>query len=187
MVLANSFLQNPAMKLMFGSNPTAEQLMRFNRWMARESRMRQLVAKDGERIIGALKYADHPHCIPRGTAVWKLFWDIAVSATWRTPFVLLISILDKDPDWHHRHLVVLGVATEFQSKGVGSALLERFLADADRDEVTTILETDTSRAVQLYSRFGFEVINESKFRKNRFWRMQRKSTKRLKEAVNAVQ
>lgn len=183
--LGRSFLFNPIIKLLMGRNPSVKQLMRFNRWMVRQRGVHQMVVRVSGEVAGILKYADYPQCTPRSYPLAAL-WDIVVATKWRAPLAILVSMTDKDPTWHHRHLIVLGVVPEFQRQGVGSALLEKFLEDADRDQITAVLETDTEDAVRLYSKFGFTVLKEMSFRKYRFWRMHREYVKKVEGDQDAL-
>jgi GNAT superfamily N-acetyltransferase len=58
----------------------------------------------------------------------------------------------------HWYLMMLGVDPDRQNCGVGSALLQPVLAQADRDKLPCYLETSTAAAVRFYQRQGFEVV-----------------------------
>lgn len=60
----------------------------------------------------------------------------------------------------HFYLSALGVEPERQGEGIGSALMAPALQRADRDAIPAYLETATARAVLLYERHGFEVVEE---------------------------
>lgn len=62
------------------------------------------------------------------------------------------------PQEPHWYLPVIGVRRAAQGQGVGSVLLSRGLARADRDRVPAYLEATSRRSVPLYRRFGFETI-----------------------------
>jgi GNAT superfamily N-acetyltransferase len=60
----------------------------------------------------------------------------------------------------HSYLAVMGVAPEWQGRGVGTALLEPGLASLDVDRLPAYLEASTPRSRELYRRHGFEVTDE---------------------------
>lgn len=60
----------------------------------------------------------------------------------------------------HWYLSALGVDTERQGEGIGTALLGPVLARADADGTAAYLETATGRNVLLYERLGFDVVEE---------------------------
>jgi ribosomal protein S18 acetylase RimI-like enzyme len=73
----------------------------------------------------------------------------------------------------HAHLVFLGVASDAQGKGVGSAILKNTLAPLDKAGVLSFLETTTERNVALYQRHGFEITGEFELPGLRMWAMTR--------------
>lgn len=59
------------------------------------------------------------------------------------------------------YVQTLGVAPAWQHRGVGHALLDALLAEADRRQVRTIgleVRTDNAAAQRLYARRGFEIV-----------------------------
>jgi GNAT superfamily N-acetyltransferase len=61
----------------------------------------------------------------------------------------------------HWFLPLLGVDTENQGQGVGSALLRPTLERADRENLPVYLWTAKARNVPFYQRHGFEVVTEA--------------------------
>jgi GNAT superfamily N-acetyltransferase len=55
---------------------------------------------------------------------------------------------------------VLGVTPEHQGQGIGTALMQHAIAEADAAGLPMGLITDTVRNVRFYSRLGFEVVQE---------------------------
>ena len=64
----------------------------------------------------------------------------------------------KEPHWY---VAVLGVHPDRQGEGLGRALLDPALAQADRDRLPAYLETSNERNLAFYGRFGFEVVQEA--------------------------
>jgi len=130
--------------------------------------------------------ADH-----RGAALWalpdrwketpreaiELVGRVARGVSWRTPWVLagLSTVEQRHPTEPHLYLAVLGVAPEFQGRGVGASLLEPGLALCDSDRLPAYLETSKQRNIAFYARHGFTVIDDSLLlpRGPRLWRMWR--------------
>ena len=56
------------------------------------------------------------------------------------------------------YLSIIGVLPSAQGRGIGKALLEGTLAEADRLNVTCYLETFTSRNLRFYERLGFRPL-----------------------------
>ena len=67
----------------------------------------------------------------------------------------------RDPKCPHWHFGPLGVLPVFQKQGVGSKLMQRVCTEVDELKAIAYLETDRERNVGLYSKFGFEVVDES--------------------------
>lgn len=72
----------------------------------------------------------------------------------------LFELIDPEhpQDAPHHYLFVLGTRPEWQSHGLGSALLRSVLDPADADGVPAYLEASSERNRLLYLRHGFEVI-----------------------------
>ena len=88
---------------------------------------------------------------------------------------LMFKVEGLHPTEPHWYLFTLGAAPERQGHGVGSALLRSMLAHIDQRAEPAYLESSKERNVPLYSRFGFEVIDEipSKSGSPTIWRMWR--------------
>ena len=71
------------------------------------------------------------------------------------------------------YLGTLGVDPALQARGVGTALLNRWLAGLDRKAIGAYLETDRVENLAFYRRAGFEVVGETRVQGVVIWRMQR--------------
>jgi ribosomal protein S18 acetylase RimI-like enzyme len=94
-------------------------------------------------------------------------------------FILLFLKLEElhkanapQPHWY---LLMLGVHPCYQSRGVGSFLMQPILEKADREGIPCYLETSTEGAVRFYKRHNFEVVNIIDFPQDSFqiWTMRR--------------
>jgi GNAT superfamily N-acetyltransferase len=75
----------------------------------------------------------------------------------------------------HYYLAFMGADPDAQGGGRGSALLEDMVRCCEREGVGAYLESSTERNRMLYSRFGFDVIEELNWPGGGppFWRMWR--------------
>ncbi len=83
------------------------------------------------------------------------------------------KLAEHHPREPHAHLVFLGVASQAQGRGVGSAMLKTMLAPLDAAGLTAYLEASKERNVALYQRHGFEVTGAFELPGVRFWTMTR--------------
>jgi ribosomal protein S18 acetylase RimI-like enzyme len=60
----------------------------------------------------------------------------------------------------HTYLAVMGVAPEWQGRGLGSMLMYPGLESLDAERAPAYLEASTPRSRELYRRHGFEVTGE---------------------------
>jgi GNAT superfamily N-acetyltransferase len=75
----------------------------------------------------------------------------------------------------HYYLPFIGVAPEWQGRGIGAALLAPILERCDRERVPSFLEASTPRNRTLYERHGFTVTEEFRLARSAppQWRMWR--------------
>ncbi len=74
----------------------------------------------------------------------------------------------------HYYVRTLGVATRYQGRGLGTALLRRTLDRCDQEGVPAYLEASTERSAALYERLGFVHLGELRVPDGpRFWPMRR--------------
>lgn len=74
----------------------------------------------------------------------------------------------------HYYVRALGVATRYQGRGLGTALLRRTLDRCDQEGVPAYLEASTERSAALYERLGFVHLGELRVPDGpRFWPMRR--------------
>ena len=95
-------------------------------------------------------------------------WSVA--RRWEVVFETLDALHPVEPHWY---LGALGVDRFAQSRGVGAALLSRWLAGVDRDGMPAYLETDSEGNVRFYERAGFSPDGETSILGVPAWRMKR--------------
>jgi GNAT superfamily N-acetyltransferase len=72
-----------------------------------------------------------------------------------------LELMDQcHPEEPHDYLLLLGTRPEWQSRGLGSALLREVLANCDREGQPAYLEATSEGNRRLYLRHGFEVTGE---------------------------
>lgn len=74
-----------------------------------------------------------------------------------------LKILDSDRKRHtagrtYSYLLILGVRSAHQGKGLGASLLRGLIERCDSEQLPIYLETETENNVALYRHFGFEVV-----------------------------
>lgn len=78
-----------------------------------------------------------------------------------TRLVRALSLIEKKhPHERHFYLPVIGVAPEWQGKGIGTALLRPVLERCDREGLPAYLEASSPRNRACYERSGFVVKEE---------------------------
>jgi ribosomal protein S18 acetylase RimI-like enzyme len=63
-----------------------------------------------------------------------------------------------DPSDPHWHLGPIGVVPEYQRRGIGTVLLQRFCREVDACGAPAYLETDLPANVLFYEKHGFQVL-----------------------------
>jgi GNAT superfamily N-acetyltransferase len=81
----------------------------------------------------------------------------------------------RDPRRPHAHFGPFGVEPELQGRGIGSLVLQEYTRRLDEAGEHSYLETEKPENVALYSRFGFEVVDEADVIGVRCWFMWRET------------
>jgi GNAT superfamily N-acetyltransferase len=77
------------------------------------------------------------------------------------PLLRTLSLIESNhPQENHFYLPVIGVAPEWQGKGIGTALLRPILERCDREGLPAYLEASSERNRACYERNGFKVTDE---------------------------
>lgn len=164
-VIARAMSDSPQHVAAFGDDPERirRNLVRMFRSMFATVRgQRPLVARLDGRIVAATNALRDGGCRP--TAVEKLRLAPAVLRVGPRALPRVGRWLSdwerRDPDAAHSHYGPFGVEPELQGRGIGSLILSEYTRSLDADGVDGYLETDKPENVALYSRFGFEVVDE---------------------------
>lgn len=134
-----------------------------------------LAARVAGRVAGVLisAYPDaypmpSPPVVQRLRCLIGQGWRVA--ARWGRVYDALRAHHPLDPSWY---LGTLGVDPTLHGRGVGTALLERWLERVDREGSAAYLETDVRANVGFYGRAGFELEGEVEVLGTPIWRMWR--------------
>jgi len=94
----------------------------------------------------------------------------ATLGRWAVVYRVLEEVHPLEPHWY---LGVLGIDSEQQGRGLGSAMLRHFAERVDRDAAPAYLETDRAENVAFYGRVGFDVALEIQVLGVKVWCMKR--------------
>jgi len=179
-VLARAFCGNPLNRAVIRSSDP-DRLFRSNRDSMRallpvaQRQGQVLVATLGGRLAGGL-VASAPGRFPlppppvgvRLRLLLRQGWSVA--RRWERVFETLEALHPPEPHWY---LAVLGVDRSARRRGVGAALLSRWLGEVDRDRIPAYLETDSEANLRFYTRAGFESVGETSVLGVRAWLLKR--------------
>lgn len=179
-LLAHAFRDNPLNRAVIGS-PDPERRLRCNAHGMRallpaaRAAGTLLAVRASGALAGVLVAAPPfayplPAPPPRERLRCLLGQGARVASRWARVFRALDALHPREPHWY---LGLLGVDPPVQRRGLGSALLAAWLAQADRDGLPAYLETDRHENVRFYARAGFDVAGEARVRGVRIWRMWR--------------
>jgi ribosomal protein S18 acetylase RimI-like enzyme len=128
-----------------------------------------------------------------GTALGEISGKYA-----QTLFEIFERMEEGHPREAHHYLFLLGTRPDWQSRGIGSALMRPVLELCDRDAMPAYLEATSEANMRLYLRHGFEVAGEIKLpdgpsmwpmwrtpKQGRSWRRARTGVRRRLHAGSA--
>lgn len=144
LLLGNGERQRLAIERMFldlfNTLPGIVFIARERRKIVGVMRMKSCV---GRQIEGDAAAPTDPKDIEYRKSIWQREWAV------------------HDPVEQHWHLGPIGVLPDYQKRGIGSRLIQRFCSEVDACRATAYLETDLDENVRFYGQFGFEVVSRS--------------------------
>lgn len=156
--LANAFLDDPVMALVFGGTVPKPRATRFFEIMGR------VQLHHGHTYLTG---GDEAAAIWAPPGRWKLpAMDIVKNTPgllrvmgWRFPSSLkILNALEKNhPNEPHYYLEFIGTDPAHQGKGFGSELMRPMIERCDTEGVGAYLESSKESNVAFYGRFGFET------------------------------
>jgi ribosomal protein S18 acetylase RimI-like enzyme len=131
-----------------------------------------------ERLIGAAIWMPPGSWEMSAFAQLRLLPALLWAARGSLPRLMkLISMMEKKHPHEpaHWYLPVVGIASEWQGRGFGAALLAPVLERCDAERLPAYLEATSPRNRALYERHGFEVVEECRCADDAppLWRMWR--------------
>jgi ribosomal protein S18 acetylase RimI-like enzyme len=178
-VLGRAYATNPAFLAIFRDKPmilrrlqtTFEGILKYIPYKS------FMVELDG-RIVGGMLVVKSPGCQAMSLkASLRVMPYILRAAGGLGPLVRRMKMAGAskrhDPKQPHWHLQFIGIAPEFQHKGVGSHCMTFYCDLVDRDGMDAYHGTDDPENVSFYERFGFKVVGEETVIGVRKWYMLR--------------
>ena len=103
-----------------------------------------------------------PGCQPSGDAAEQMVrWMIDAAAETADRLVAVLERMDQvHPHDPHAYLFFLATLPQWQSRGIGSAVMRKVLDRCDRDGIPAYLEASNVDSRRLYLRHGFQVTGE---------------------------
>lgn len=137
--------------------------------------------KGGASVLAGVLVAEPPgvHPLPPPSipaqlrVLWEQGWRVAT--TWAEVHFELESRHPREPHWV---LDMLGVAPEFQGRGIGTALLKNLHERVDVQGAASYLETDREENVAFYERASYTVLTQERVAGVPVWRMWREAQSR---------
>jgi GNAT superfamily N-acetyltransferase len=135
----------------------------FGRLYDTAKHQRPLVARLDGRILASTNDLVDRSC--RSTLGEKLLLTPELVRLGPRRAVRVVRWLDdwerRDPKRPHHHFGPFGVDPALQGRGIGSLVLREYTRRLDEAGEHSYLETEKPQNVALYSRFGYEVIEET--------------------------
>jgi GNAT superfamily N-acetyltransferase len=174
-LLADAFVANPLHLAAFGAGRIDQNRLFFRIGLRNMFTGPAYVAHLEGAVAGYVHFNASPNCLPApeeipiamATVLKPLGDAIPQVIRWFTRWCHL------DPEEPHLHLGPIGVAPHVQGKGVGTALMRRFVEHSDRENIAGYLETDRAENVEFYKKFGFVVCHEEMLINTPTWYMWR--------------
>ncbi len=157
--LADAFVTNPLHVCAFGPQRLDQNRLFFRIGLRRMFAGQSFVALLDGAVRGYMHFNVSPYCLPppeevplSTASLLKPLGDAVPQVVkWVSRWCRL------DPEEPHVHLGPIGVAPQAQGRGVGTALMRRYLEYLKQEQAAGYLETDRPENVGFYERFGFVV------------------------------
>jgi GNAT superfamily N-acetyltransferase len=177
-VLARAFFDDPVFVWMLpDASRRLETQERFFALVLRELFLSQEESYTTDGFAGVAVWELPAHPRPGAIEQLKLLPSMLRVFGRRIPRAMqaMTALESNHPERAHFYLPFLGVAPEWQGRGIGSALMRPVLSRCDREGIPAYLEASTPRNRALYERHGFAVTEEFRLAKGSppLWRMWR--------------
>ena len=174
-VLADAFVSSPLHLSAFG-NGRIDQNRRFFRLALRNMFFGQaFVALHDGALCGYIHFRAWPYCLPAPEEIPKAAAILLKSMGEAMPKFIqwFARWCHLDPEEPHVHLGPIGVAPGRQRQGIGTALMDLYIAKLEQERSIGYLETDRVENVTFYKKFGFVVKHEEVVIGTTTWYMSR--------------
>ena len=161
-VLADAFVSSPLHISAFG-NGRIDQNRRFFRLALRNMFFGQaFVALDDGALCGYVHFRAWPYCLPAPEEIPNAAAPLLKPLGEAVPKFIrwFARWCHLDPQEPHIHLGPIGVAPRKQRRGIGTALIDLYIAKLEQERLIGYLETDRIENVEFYKKFGFVVKHE---------------------------
>ena len=174
-LLADAFVDNPLHLSAFGAG-RMDQNRRFFRIGLRHMFVGQsFMALDDDAVRGYIHFNPWPDCLPEPEEIPLVMATLLKPLGEAIPQVIrwFSRWCHLDPAEPHVHLGPIGVAPAAQGKGVGTALMQRYIERLEQERIAGYLETDRPENVEFYKKFGFALRHEEELIGTPTWYMWR--------------
>ena len=161
-VLADAFVTNPILVSAFGGQHLSYSRLFFRFGLRHMFKGDVFVARVDGEVRGCMHFVSSPNCLPAAEEMPLAMANLLKLIGGAKPQVIkwFARWCRLDPDAPHLHLGPIGVSPEMQGKGLGTALMDRYIERLNRDKLAGYLETDRPENVRFYEKFGFRVMRE---------------------------
>jgi GNAT superfamily N-acetyltransferase len=173
-VLADAFASNPLHLLAFGPARGDRNRIFFRIGLRRMFLGQSLMALHRGEVCGYAHFNRWPDCLPAPEEVPAAAASLGSLGDSLPHVIRWFSRWSRlDPDEPHMHLGPIAVSPSLQGRGVGRALMERYLESLEQERIAGYLETDRPENVAFYEKFGFAVRHSEKLVGVQTWYMWR--------------
>lgn len=158
-VLADAFVTNPLHISAFGPQRIDQNRLFFRIGLEHMFTRHAYVALLDGKVQGYMHFAHSPSCLPPPETIPTAAATVLKPLGEAVPRIMkwFAAWCRLDPHEPHVHLGPIGVAPEAQGKGIGSALMNRYMEYLHQERAAGYLETDRPENVEFYKKFGFVV------------------------------
>jgi GNAT superfamily N-acetyltransferase len=175
-LLSEAFVTNPLHVAAFGPQRIDQNRLFFRIGLRHMFAGQAFVARVNGQVLGYVHFNASPHCLPAPEEI-----PTAAATVLRPLGAAIPNVINwfarwchLDPDEPHVHLGPIGVAPGLQGRGVGTALMNRYIEHLKQEQSAGYLETDRPENVEFYQKFGFVVQHQEQLIGAPTWYMWRR-------------
>ena len=174
-LLADAFVTNPLHVSAFGPQRLDQNRLFFRIGLRQMFAGPAFVALEDGLVRGYVHFNSSPYCLPAPEDLPLAMATLLKPLGAAIPRVIqwFVKWCQLDPDEPHIHLGPIGVAPKAQGKGIGTALMNHYIAHLKQERAAGYLETDRPENVEFYKKFGFGVRRQEQLIGTPTWYMWR--------------